>query len=75
MLLAFSVEKGFKLPQMDVKSAFLNNMLEEEVFVRQPPGFEREKYPQRVYKLRKALYRLKQTPRAWYGRLRGFLFE
>jgi hypothetical protein len=75
MLLAFSVEKGFKLHQMDVKSAFLNGVLEEEVFVRQPPGFEREKYPQWVYKLRKALYRLKQTPRAWYGRLRGFLFE
>jgi hypothetical protein len=43
--------------------------------VRQPPGFESEKYPHRVYKLRKALYGLKQAPRAWYGRLRGFLFE
>jgi hypothetical protein len=43
--------------------------------VRQPPGFETEKYPHRVYKLRKALYGLKQAPRAWYGRLRGFLFE
>jgi hypothetical protein len=49
---------------MDVKSAFLNGVLEEEVYVRQPPGFER-----------KALYGLKQAPRAWYGRLRGFLFE
>jgi hypothetical protein len=43
--------------------------------VRQPPGFESEKYPHRVYKLRKALCGLKQAPRAWYGRLRGFLFE
>jgi hypothetical protein len=43
--------------------------------VRQPPGFESEKYPHWVYKLRKALYGLKQAPRAWYGRLRGFLFE
>jgi hypothetical protein len=60
---------------MDVKSAFLNGVLEEEVYARQPPGFESEKYPYRVYKLRKALYGLKQTPRAWYGRLRGFLFE
>jgi hypothetical protein len=60
---------------MDVKSAFLNSVLEEEVYVRQPPGFESEKYPHRVYKLRKALYGLKQVPRAWYGRLRGFLFE
>jgi hypothetical protein len=75
ILLAFSVAKGFKLHQMDVKSAFLNGVLEEEVYVRQPLGFENEKYPHRVYKLRKVLYGLKQTPRAWYGRLRGFLFE
>jgi hypothetical protein len=75
ILLAFSVAKGFKLHQMDVKSAFLNGVLEEEVYVRQPPGFENEKYPHRAYKLRKALYGLKQAPRAWYGRLRGFLFE
>jgi hypothetical protein len=75
ILLAFSVAKGFKLHQMDVKSAFLNGVLEEEVYVRQPPGFENEKYPHRVYKLRKAHYGLKQAPRAWYGRLRGFLFE
>jgi hypothetical protein len=60
---------------MDVKSAFLNDVLEEEVYVRQPLGFESEKYPHRVYKLRKVLYGLKQTPRAWYSRLRGFLFE
>jgi hypothetical protein len=75
ILLAFSVAKGFKLHQMDVKSAFLNGVLEEEVYVRQPPGFENEKYPHWVYKLRKALYGLKQVPRAWYGRLREFLFE
>jgi hypothetical protein len=75
IFLSFSVAKGFKLHQMDVKSAFLNGVLEEEVYVRQPPGFESEKYPHLVYKLRKALYWLKQAPRAWYGRLRGFLFE
>jgi hypothetical protein len=77
ILLDFSVAKGFKLHQMDVKSAFLNGVLEEEVYVRQPPGFESEKYPHWVHKLRKAqaLYGLKQAPRAWYGRLRGFLFE
>jgi hypothetical protein len=75
ILPAFSVAKGFKLHQMDVKSAFLNGVLEEEVYVRQPPGFESEKYSHRVYKLRKALYGLKQTPRAWYGRLRGSLLE
>jgi hypothetical protein len=75
ILLAFSVAKGFKLYQIDVKSAFLNGMLEEKLFVRQPPGFESEKHPHLVYKLRKALYGLKQAPRAWYGRLRGFLFK
>jgi hypothetical protein len=53
ILVALSVAKGFKLHQMDVKSAFLNGVLEEEVYVRQPPGFESEKYPHRVYKLRR----------------------
>jgi hypothetical protein len=71
ILLAFLVAKGFKLHQMDVKSAFLNGVLEKEVYVRQPSGFESEKYPHQVYKLRKALYGLKQALRAWYGRLRG----
>jgi hypothetical protein len=75
ILLAFSVAKGFKLHQMDVKSAFLNVVLEEEVYVRQPPRFEIEKCPHRVYKLRKVLYGLKHAPRSWYGRLRGFLFK
>jgi hypothetical protein len=75
ILLAFLVAKGFKLHKMDLKSAFLNGVLEKEVYVRQPPGFVSEKYPHRVYKLRKALYGLKQAPRARYGRLRAFLFE
>jgi hypothetical protein len=73
ILLAFAIAKGFKLFQKDVKSAFLNGFIEEEVYVRQPSGFESEKYPHRLYKLRKALYGLKQAPRAWYGRFRGFL--
>jgi hypothetical protein len=69
ILLAFSIVKGFKLHQMDAKSTFLNGVLEEEVYVRQPQGFESEKYPHQVYKLRKVLYGLKQALRAWYGRL------
>jgi hypothetical protein len=75
ILLAFVVAKGFKLFQMDVKSAFLNGVIEEEVYVKQPPGFESELYPHRVYRLKRAMYGLKQAPRAWYGRLRGFLLS
>jgi hypothetical protein len=75
ILLAFATSKGFKLYQMDVKSAFLNGVIQQEVFVRQPPGFKNPKYPNRVYKLSKALYGLKQAPRAWYARLKTFLLE
>jgi hypothetical protein len=51
ILLAFAASKGFKLYQMDVKSGFLNGVIQNEVFVRQPPGFENPKYPKRVYQL------------------------
>jgi hypothetical protein len=71
ILLAFAMAKGLKLYQMVVKSAFLNGFLEEEVYVRKPPGFESVEFPHRVCRLRKALYGLKQARRAWYGRLRG----
>jgi hypothetical protein len=75
ILLAFAASKGFKIYQMDVKSAFLNGVIQEEVYVRQPPGFESPKYPDRVYTLSKTLYRLKQAPQAWYARLKTFLLE
>jgi hypothetical protein len=60
---------------MDVKSTFLNGVIHDEVYVRQPPGFESPKYPDRVYKLLKALYGLKQAAWAWYARLKMFLLE
>jgi hypothetical protein len=60
---------------MDVKSAFLNGLIKEEVYVEQPPDFESEGYPNHVYKLHKALYGLKQAPRAWYECLRDFLLK
>jgi hypothetical protein len=75
ILLAFAATKGFKLYQIDVKNAFLNGVIQEEVFVRQPPGFENPKYPNRVYKLSNTLYGLKQAPQAWYARLKTFLLE
>jgi hypothetical protein len=75
ILLASAVSKGFKLYHMDVKGAFLNGVIQEEVYIRQPLGFESPKYPDRVYKLSKALYGLKQAPRAWYARLKTFLLE
>jgi hypothetical protein len=60
---------------MDVKITLLNNVIQEEVFVSQLPGFENPKYPDRVYKLSKTLYELKQVPQAWYARLKTFLLE
>ncbi|WVZ84403.1 LOW QUALITY PROTEIN: hypothetical protein U9M48_031440 [Paspalum notatum var. saurae] len=75
ILLAFAASKGFKRQQMDVKSAFPNGLIEEEVYVRQPPGFESARFPDRVYKLRKALYGPKQAPRAWYARSKSFLLK
>ena len=63
----------WKLYQMDVKTAFLNGVIEEEVYIEQPQGFEVEDRKSHVCRLKKALYRLKQAPRAWYGRIDSFL--
>jgi hypothetical protein len=73
ILLAYATYHGLKLYQMDVKSAFLNGPIKEEVYVEQPPGFKDSEYPNHVYKLSKALYGLKKAPRAWYECLRDFL--
>ena len=64
IFLALAVYKGFKIHQMDVKSAFLNGHLKEEVFIEQPDGFILSDDPNIVCRLRKALYGLKQAPRA-----------
>jgi hypothetical protein len=60
---------------MDMKSAFLNDVIHEEVYARQPLGFKSPKYSDRVYKLSNALYGLKQASWAWYARLKSFLLE
>ena len=75
ILIAFAAFMGFKLYQMDVKSVFLNGDLKEEVFVKQPPGFEDVELPDHVFRFNKALYGLKQDPRAWYERLSKFLLK
>ncbi|KAK1683899.1 hypothetical protein QYE76_044747, partial [Lolium multiflorum] len=75
ILLAYASHHNFKLQQMDVKSAFLNGPFHEEVYVKQPPGFEDLNFPNHVYKLDKALYGLKQAPRAWYEHLKELLVD
>ncbi|GKE37548.1 retrovirus-related pol polyprotein from transposon TNT 1-94, partial [Tanacetum coccineum] len=71
IFLAFATYMNFIVYQMDVKSAFLDDKLKEEVYVKQPPGFESNEFPNHVCKLYKSLYGLKQAPRAWY--LKGTL--
>ncbi|KAH9780171.1 hypothetical protein KPL71_007985 [Citrus sinensis] len=75
LLFAVACLIGLKLFQMDVKSAFLNGILNEEAYVEQLKGFEDPHFPNHVFKLKKALYGLKQTPRVWYERLTKYLLE
>nr|GEV49211.1 retrovirus-related Pol polyprotein from transposon TNT 1-94 [Tanacetum cinerariifolium] len=75
IFLAYAVHKSFIVFQMDVKTAFLQGMLKEDVFVCQPEGFIDVDHLSHVYKLKKALYGLKQAPRAWYDELSMFLLQ
>nr|GEW97863.1 hypothetical protein [Tanacetum cinerariifolium] len=75
IFLAYAVYKNMVIYQMDVKTAFLNGNLREEVYVSQPNGFVDPDNPNHVYKLKKALYGLKQAPRAWYDMLSSFLLS
>ncbi|GJW78902.1 retrovirus-related pol polyprotein from transposon TNT 1-94 [Tanacetum coccineum] len=75
MFLAFAAHMNMVVYQMDVKTAFLNGNLREEVYVSQPDGFVDPDIPNYVYKLKKALYGLKQAPRAWYDMLSSFLIS
>ncbi|GJV50125.1 putative ribonuclease H-like domain-containing protein [Tanacetum coccineum] len=75
LFLAYVSFKDFIVYQMDVKSAFLYGKIKEEVYVCQPPGFEDPNFPDRVYKVEKALYGLHQAPRAWYETLSTYLLD
>ncbi|GKF63350.1 retrovirus-related pol polyprotein from transposon TNT 1-94, partial [Tanacetum coccineum] len=75
IFLAYATHMNMIFYQMDVKTAFLNNILHEEVYVSQPDRFVDQDNPNHVYKLKKALYGLKQAPRAWYDLLSKFLLS
>nr|GEV74481.1 retrovirus-related Pol polyprotein from transposon TNT 1-94 [Tanacetum cinerariifolium] len=70
-----AASRNMTIYQMDVKTAFLNDELKEEVYVSQPKGFVDPDHPTHVYRLKKALYGLKQAPRAWYDTLSRFLLD
>lgn len=69
MIIALVAQKGWKIYQLNVKSTFLYGELNKEVFVEQPRGYEQKDNLQKVYKLKKALYRLKQAPLAWFSHI------
>lgn len=75
VVIAIAAQHKWNVFQMDVKSAFLNGVLKEEVYVDQPPGYEVLSEEGKVYKLKRALYGLKQAQRAWYSRIDSYLLS
>lgn len=73
LLLSLAVSRKWSIRQADVKNAFLNGVLQEDVYMQQPPGFENSVHPSHVCKLDKAIYGLKQAPRAWFSKLSSHL--
>jgi hypothetical protein len=75
LVLSLAVSRGWCLRQIDVSNAFLHGFLAEDVYMQQPRGFEDSRFPNHVCKLQRALYGLKQSPRAWYARLSDLLLQ
>ncbi|GLT43009.1 hypothetical protein SLA2020_169860 [Shorea laevis] len=75
LLFAMAAQKGWLIYQLDVKSAFLNGELKEEIYIEQPDGYVKKGAEHKVYLLKKALYGLKQAPRAWYGKIDNHLLS
>ena len=75
ILMSIACTMNFKLYQIDVKCAFLNGYLNEEVFVEQPKGFQDPHFPYHVLRLKKTLYGLKQAPKTWYDQLTHYLLD
>ena len=71
-ILAIAAQNDWKVYQMDVKSDILDGFFDEELYFKQPPGYEVGGHENKVYKLNKALYGLKQAPRAWYKRIDSY---
>lgn len=74
-ILALATIKGWNVFQLDVKSTFLHGELNEVVYVKQPQGYQKKGEEDKVYKLRKALYGLRQTPRAWYSKIESYFLK
>lgn len=75
LLIAVAAQKSWPIFQLDVKSAFLYGDLKEQVFVDQPLSYIKEGSEHKVYKLKKTLYGLKQTPRAWYSKIEAYFLK
>jgi hypothetical protein len=75
LVFSIAVSCGWKIHQLDIHNAFLNGVLDKEVYMKQPPSFVDSALPSYVCRLHKSLYGLKQAPQAWYTRLNDFLLS
>jgi len=72
-VISLAAQMGWEIHQMDVKTTFLNGVIQEEIYIEQPEDFETHEKKSHVCRLKKALYGMKQGPRAWYGQTNGYL--